>query len=334
MPEKYNLTPNEKSILRQLESDSRMSFSKIAKKTRKSQQRVSYNVNSLIKKGVIKNFYTLIDYSKLGVISFRVYFKISYVSQARFREFVDFLRLQADTAWISSCGGDYDIICTFFASNPSQFNKKLRKVMAEFPKLIKDYTILTTIVIRNFEREYLLSGANIPKEVIIGGDRKPEIIDDTDMHILNLICDNARINSVELANKLSLTPRTVIKRIKDLRERKIIIGFRPLLNLQKIGYISTLLLIRYHNMTVELERKLVNYLKIHLNIVGVVKTLGEWDLEIEIEVKSRHIFRKIEIEIREKFTSLIHEIRSVPLYGVFKKIFFPKFLVERPKSIK
>ena len=73
------LSSNEKSILKQLESNGRMSFSKIAKNTRKSQQRVSYTVSSLMKKNIIKNFYTLVDYSKLDVISFRVYFRISYV---------------------------------------------------------------------------------------------------------------------------------------------------------------------------------------------------------------------------------------------------------------
>ena len=74
------LSSNEKSILKQLESNGRMSFSKIAKNTRKSQQRVSYTVSSLMKKNIIKNFYTLVDYSKLDVISFRVYFRISYVN--------------------------------------------------------------------------------------------------------------------------------------------------------------------------------------------------------------------------------------------------------------
>ena len=323
------LTSNEKTILGRLESNARLSFSNIGKKTRKSQQRVSYTVNSLIKKGIVKNFYTLVDYSKLGVISFRVYFKISYVSQVKFKEFIEYLVSRDNTLWVATCGGDFDLICTFFASNASRFNKDLREIMAKFPEQIQGYTILTTIVIRRFERKYLLNTPTIFETVFIGGDREPDEIDEIDMQILDTLSEDARTSSVDIANKLSITPKTVISRIKKLEKREIIGGYKPSLNLQKMGYISILLLIRYHNITLDVENKLLNYLKIQSNVVRLVKTLGEWDLEIEIEVKSMRDFRKIEIELRQRFPTLIHEIRSVPVYENFKKNFFPRFLIEK-----
>ena len=328
MADNFKLSNNEVSVLRQLESDGRIPFSKIGKKTRKSQQRVSYTVNSLINKEVIKNFYTLIDYSKLGVLSFRVYFKINYLSGEKFKELIKHLMYLTNTGWIATCEGDFDLICTFFAFNPSQFNKNLRKVMAKFPDQIRDHTVLTTIVIRNFEREYLVNTPNIPKEAIIGGDRKPEQVDDTDMQILSLISDDARVSSVELGSKLSLTPKTVITRLKKLEEKRVIRGYRPLLDLNKTGHTLILLLIKYHNITLGVENKLINYLKLHPNVLGIVKTLGEWDLEIEIEVKNMRDFRKIGIEIRQKFTTMIQQTRSIPLDETFKKSFFPKFLIE------
>ena len=324
----HELTANEKLILRHLESDSRISFSTIAKKTRKSQQRVSYTVNSLINKGIIKKFYALIDYSKFDIISFRVYFKIRYVNEVSFKEFIDYLVSQTNTLWIATCSGDFDLICTFLASNPSQFNKKLRGIMANFPKQILNYTILTTVVIRSFERQYLASTPHVFKEVIIGGDRVPVNVDGIDMKILSLISDNSRVSSVDIANKLSITPKTVIERIKKLEKKEIIDGYKPLLSLETMGYMSILLLIRYHDITVEIEKRLINYLEMQPNVIGVVKTLGEWDVEVEIEVKNMHDFRKIEMEIRQKFTTLIHEIRSIPIYETFKKNFFPQFLLQ------
>ena len=74
MAEKKSLTNTEQSILNQLELDSRMPFTKMGKKIRMSQQKISYAVDSLIKKEIINGFYTLIDYSKLDIINFRVYF--------------------------------------------------------------------------------------------------------------------------------------------------------------------------------------------------------------------------------------------------------------------
>ncbi|MBW3000174.1 Lrp/AsnC family transcriptional regulator, partial [Candidatus Woesearchaeota archaeon] len=138
---------------------------------------------------------------------------------------------------------------------------------------------------------------------------------------------DARKNSVLISNKLSLASKTVINRIKKLQKRKIIRGFKPLLNLQKAGYNSNLLMIKYHNISSELEDELINYLKMHASVISVVKTLGEWDIEIEIEAEEEKEIRKVEVEIRQKFALLIQQIDSIPLYQSYKKTFFPKFLM-------
>ncbi len=325
---KNKLRKVEKLVLSRLELDSRAPFSKYKGKLRRSQQQISYTVNSLVNKGIIQCFYSVIDYSKLNVLNFRVYFKVSYINKEKFTKLVDYLKNEAHTSWIATCGGRYDLICTFLTSNPSQFNKNLRAIMAKFPEQLKNYNVLTTVVIRGFGRKYLFRDFSVLPEIIYGGDREPEEIDDIDMKILSEISENARMSSVKLGGKLSLTPKTIIQRIKKLEKKRIIVGFKPLLNPRNMGRISTLLMIRYHNVSPDLEAELINYLKVHPNIISAVKTLGEWDIEIEIEVEEMVDFRKVEMEIRQKFALLIQEIESIPLYRTYKKNFFPKFLLE------
>ncbi|NQV08847.1 Lrp/AsnC family transcriptional regulator [Candidatus Woesearchaeota archaeon] len=317
----------EKLVLGKLEINSRESFLRIGKKIRKSQQRVSYTVNSLIDKGVIKKFYTIIDYSKLNMLSFRVYFKVNYISEARFRDLVSFFVKNPHTSWVATCGGRYDLICTFLASNPSQFNKVLKEIMEKFPDQLKNYIVLTTIVTRRFGRKYFFRDFILP-EVIFGGDRVPEEIDELDIKILNEISEDARKSSVKISEKLSSTPKTIIERIKKLQKRKITEGFKPLLDPRNMGYIPTLLLIKYHNVSSRLENKLINYLKMHQNVISVVKTLGQWDVEIEIEVRDVMELRKVEMEIRENFALLIQQIESIPIYLSYKKNYFPEFLLK------
>jgi DNA-binding Lrp family transcriptional regulator len=319
----------ERSILRELELNSRTSFSSFGKKIRKSQQQISYTVNSLKDAGVIQNFYTTIDYSRLNVLQFRVYFKVNYIGENELKELIDYLVEDPYTAWICSCGGRYDLICTFFALNPSKFNKTLRNVMQKFPNQIKNYTILTTIVMRKFGRKYLFKNPSILPARVIGGDREPGEVDEIDMLILDKLSVDARKSCVDLSNELKITPKTVINRIKKLQKNKIIRGFSPLLDLRKKGMISTFLVIRYHNISSEVEEGLINYLKVHKNVINVVKTLGEWDVEIEIETNDWKELRRIEMEIRQKFALLIQQIESIPFYKSYKKNFFPKFLVEK-----
>ncbi|MBU0615180.1 MAG: Lrp/AsnC family transcriptional regulator, partial [Nanoarchaeota archaeon] len=280
------LTSVEKSILRELETNARITFSSIGKLIRCSEQRVSYNVNSMIEKGIIKGFYANIDYARLNTLLFRVFFKVNYIAENKFSELIRYLVKEDTTALVESCGGGYDLLCTFFTQNPSRFNKTLKGIMEVFPEQLKNYTVLTTIVIRNFGRKFLFkSSAREPKESIIGGDREISTLDSTDLKILSMISSNARINAVEIANNLSITSKTVISRIRLLEAKEIITSYKPILNLQRVNFITSKLVIKYHNVSSELENQLVNYLKVHPNVYSVVKTLGEWDMEIEIETE-------------------------------------------------
>jgi len=327
MEGKRKLRNIERIILSKLEINARAPFSKFRKSIKKSQQQVSYTVNTLKERGIIDGFYTLIDYSKFNVLQFRVYFKVSYINEKKLEELIDFLVREKHTAWVAACGGRYDLICTFFALNPSQFNKAIKSVVEKFSEQINNYTVLTTIVMRIFGRKYLLKKKEISSQ-IIGGDREPENMDGIDMALLNEIAEDARKNSVTVGNILELSPKTVINRIKALKDKKVIRGFKPLLNLRKVGYHSNILVIKYHNISSEIEDKLVAYLKIHPNVVSVIKTLGEWDLEIEMESEDETELRKVEREIRQKFALLIQEIETIPLYQNYKKNFFPRFLIE------
>jgi len=318
----------EKLVLSNLELDARVHFSKFGKKIKKSQQQISYTVNSLKNKGIIQNFHTLVDYSKLKTLHFRVYFKVSYVNEKKLEELIDYLVKEPHTSWVAACGGRHDLICTFLALNPSQFNKILKSVMERFPEQISNYTVVTSIVMRLFGRKYLFKKTAIPSQIILGGDREPEEIDEMDMKILEGLAEKARKNSVFIGNELGLSSKTVINRIKRLKERKIIRGFKPLFDFGRFGYNSTLLVIKYHNVSSELENELVSYLKAHPNVISVVKTLGEWDIEIEMESGNKKELRKAEREIRQKFALLIQQIESVPLYKTYKKNYFPRFLVE------
>ncbi len=131
---------------------------------------------------------------------------------------------------------------------------------------------------------------------------------------------------MELGRELSLTPKTVAERIRKLRKQEIILGFRPSVLARNMGYISSLFLIKYHNISLGGD-EFATYLKNHPNIVRAVKTIGEWDIEIQVEVENVSELRNVEMEIREKFSSLIKEIANVPLYRTYKKTFFPGFLV-------
>ena len=326
------LSKLDQKLLFLVDKNSRLGFSKIGKMLRTSEQRISYTIQSLRNKGIINDFIALIDYSKLGLLSFRVFFKIIYVDEEKFEQLISHFTKDSHISSVTSCGGRYDLICTFMAHNPSEFNKHLKAIMARFSRQLNNYSVLTSIVVRHFGRKYLSPNPPL-HELFIGGDRQPYQMNMQELEILGEVAQDARKSSVALAKKVGYTPKTIIAKINKLKEERVISGFSAFLSLEKAGYYRTLLLIKYHNISAEEEGKLVQFCKAHPNIIGLTKTLGEWDLEIEIEVKSIEDFRKIDIIIRKRFPTLIQDIESVPLYKTYKKNMLPKFLLEEKKEL-
>src|SRR5437879_4043791 len=48
------------------------------------------------------------------------------------------------------------------------------------------------------------------------------VLDNTDMHILQLMQENARISNVDMAKKLDMAPSAVLERVKKLEQKKVI----------------------------------------------------------------------------------------------------------------
>lgn len=48
------------------------------------------------------------------------------------------------------------------------------------------------------------------------------VLDNTDLHILQLMQENARISNVDMAKKLEMAPSAVLERVKKLEQKKVI----------------------------------------------------------------------------------------------------------------
>ena len=327
-----NLTTVDFKFLVDLEKNCREPLSSLIKKTKLSKQLASYKLKNYIESGLILSFNAFIDYVRFGYLNFRVYFKINYLSEEKFRTLLKTLMEHDSIAGLIECGGKYDLIAIFAALSPSEFNKRLKELIAKNPAQLKNYVILTTVVTHYYSRTYFsqinkdaldLFRDNTGFDTIIGGDRSFLTIDKKDNMILELLQSNARLSSVSLATKLKSDPKTVRLRIRALENRTIIKGFRPIFNVQKVGFIVNKILLKYHNLSVEKEQELMTFCKYNPNIVELIKIFGEWDLELTVETRTREEFQKVYISIREKFEDIIQDFESFPVFETHKKEFLP-----------
>lgn len=61
------------------------------------------------------------------------------------------------------------------------------------------------------------------------------MIDKTNLRILKVLSQNARLSISQVAKRVHLSPPAVAERIKKMEESGVISGYAPLINLEKLG---------------------------------------------------------------------------------------------------
>ncbi|MEK6935000.1 MAG: winged helix-turn-helix transcriptional regulator [Nanoarchaeota archaeon] len=310
-------------ILSMLDTDSRMPYSKIGKNIKLSQQLISHKVKNYLSDDIISGFYPLIDYVRFGYLNFRVFFKVNYLSKEKFLELIKNLSKSNNVIEIAECGGRSDLLVVFANTNPSQFNKQFKSLIAQNPKQLKNYDILTTVVTHYYPRTYLTSIIN-DEDLVIGGDRPIININSLDKDILFFLNEDAKTSAISIAKDLEVDPKTIILRMNNLKKAGIIKGFKPLLNVQKIDFFVNKIIIKYHNLSVDREQELQTFCKLNPNIIEFNKLIGSWDLELTVETKTKEEFRNIYISIRERFEDIIEDTESLQIFKIYKKRLLPE----------
>ncbi len=316
-------------LLGELENDSRQTFSQIAKRLKTSQQVISYRIDSFLKKNLISGFYTLINFALLGYTSYRTMIRFTYITENKSKEIISYLTKHSNVLWIVECGGRWDLIVNFMAKNIVQYDLFLKEFKSKFPKQIQNYDVLTTIGGIYFGRDYFTKSSREIKDFPYFGREFKEVpIDKRDLQILNLISEDARMNSVEIADRLKTSPNTIISRIKDLKEKEFIQGFKPLIHLENTPYSAYKALIKFQNISEGKEKEMINYLKLNVNITGILNFVGQWDFEIEFEVEKKEQMLALTRGFRDKFSEVIKEFEIIPLFHEYRYNYFPKDLID------
>ena len=137
-----------------------------------------------------------------------------------------------------------------------------------------------------------------------------------------LLADNARISIIEIANKVNLTSKAVIYRIKELERKEIILGYKPKINLENLGYSMYKIDI---DLLDNINRDLIiSKLKQLSNIIHFEKTLGGSNLEFDLECSSYNELNKIITDIKKLIGKSILEIKYYRTVKVYKTLYMPK----------
>ncbi|HIH22098.1 TPA: Lrp/AsnC family transcriptional regulator [Candidatus Micrarchaeota archaeon] len=326
---KTELDVKDKRILHEIDLNARASNAEIAKRTGVSKQVAGLRIKKLLGSKTILGFFAVIDNAKLGFTIHKSFVRLQNIDGNTEQRMLEFLKNHPAIVWIASCDGRYDLAFGTLATNMAELDRTLSEIDALFGENVSERHIATILHGEYFDREYLLE--NLKKEAIskesakaaFGAIPEPAPLDETDWKILLELGKNARATLVEIAKTIEVSPDTVAVRIKNIEKQGVIKRYNFVPNESIYPYLHYKVLVGLKNSGEERERALIGFCKTHPNIVYIVKALGPWDFEIDIEIESPEQLRKVMMELKTKFSDIIKDYSSLSIYQVHKYNFCP-----------
>ena len=317
------LDKKDRRILYELDRDARQPLAVIARKVGLSRESILYRVRQYLKEGLLRGYLTVVDMAKLGFVHYKVFIRLQNLSQDAEKELVQWLCANPFVTWVSSCDGAYSLIIAVKARSVVELKVILRKINNRYWKHFKDQHITTIVNARHYPRKYLV-GAKESREVGWGGSAGAAKLDESDLAILDELCRNTRATAVEIAALIKRSPDLVLQRMRSLEKQKVIQYYTLWPDVNKLIGAYYKVLVKLHNMNDAKEREIQTYCSQQPHIVYIVGSLGDWQLELDIEAQDIAALREVIREFTAKFSEVTSDYTVLSVYNEHKFRFFEK----------
>lgn len=312
----------DRSILFELEQDSRQSLGTIAKKLKCSKPTLHYRIQRLLKSGIIKNFITVVDYSKAGYTDYEVWIQLSETSLGKKKEFLEFLLQHPNTRWVGSSGGKYDIAIAILAKDINMFIGIFKGITRRFPGIVKNYIISTVYEFHRYQRAYFQKGEEKAELFTLGKGKQVEL-DKADIAILSALSKDSRTPLMTLAKGSGVSFNTVRTKIRRLEKERVIMHYSISINSNKLSFKSQDILISLQNMSQEKETQLEEYCLRSPYVSYMHKVIGKWDMYVSFDAYSQEHFQEFLTEFRSRFADVVRDFELMSVMEDKKFDYFP-----------
>jgi DNA-binding Lrp family transcriptional regulator len=312
----------DKKLLYWLDQNSRVTNKELGKKVGLTEQTIGYKIKKMQEEGIITNFVTFINTLSLGYTHYKVFIKLNNLERYQEEKIIKKLTEDSNVSWVVQTSGRYDLSFSILAKTPQEFIRIYEKLESKLGRNIIGKNVVINTNSPGFTRGWLIDEKK-SNRLEYKSSKKIQHIDKIDEKVIKAISQNSRKNIVDIAKEINETIDIVKYRLKKLKENKIINGFTIQLNLEKLGYEYYSVFLNMHNLSEALINKVISYAENHPNILFIVEVIGNYDLQLELEVKNYIEFENILKDFRKEFSENIPNFEILRVIREYKEDFYP-----------
>ena len=318
-----NLDNKDLKILAELDLNARATNSQIGKRLRINKNVVNYRIKNLEKRGIIKGYNTVINVLGLGYLGHRLYLKLQYADKKAEKRIMDYIRKSPYTWWCGFIKGRFNIASLFWTESQTQFAELWLELRRKFKHYMADSVIVVYHGLEECRFPFTKQLYEEKAEHVSIEYKKKIDIDETDKKILGILALDARASLLKIARRLKLSPGAISYRMKQLIKKKVILAFKPIVDMPKLGY--TLYKVNYSLRSMENLKKLERFALSHQNVFHVDKTVGLADFEFSAYCMSIRDFYSLMDEFNNHFSKDIKDYDFFSYSELTKMSYVPEF---------
>lgn len=313
-----NLDAIDSKILAILENNSAISMKNLSKLIQKSPETTQYRVNRLYKRKILLRQHAIVDMSKFGYETYRVYIKWQQMTLQDKEKFYQYLETQENIWTIAKLHGKWDMAFFVGIKHSNEFQKVWSEIESLYKSNIAEYKIAIYSRIINYNKKFFSDTVAYDTIRQTGGNYQTSF-DEVDKKILQLYGVDVTQPLHKIAKELGMSIETIRKRLQKLNREQAIVGYKIDVDLAKLG-LQGYRVDFYLNST-KRNKEIREYIRQHPYFYQINESIGGADFETEIVTASLvHLLEEL-----EKLAKLFKDVFRY--YEYFGYTGFPKLSV-------
>lgn len=295
---KTKIDSYDRKIMYELDVNSRIPISALARKVRLPKETIYYRIKRLEASKTLTYFHALINASHLGYLYYRVGLKFRSLTSKMEEEIVKFLTGEKSCSNIRIGEGRYDVVFMAIHKTARDFTEFLEGFGQRFGADLVHKDIHKVVNSYKMSRRMFFEGRRM-KTTLSHSEPQDYELDRIDLGILRAFSRTARIRLVELAGLLHADPKVIRYHIDRLEKRHVIAGYTLAVDYLKFEAerVELHLSLKHHGLV----DQIVDFFDEMRTCTYAYELLGNDDLSLELYVEDDEQLRLILRRFRERF---------------------------------